>query len=52
MKLGFSPDFPLLSADLEFTVDVEVEWDGGADLSYAKATLTFAEAKLAALVAA
>jgi hypothetical protein len=29
MRLAFSPDFPLLSADLEFMVDVDVEWELG-----------------------
>jgi hypothetical protein len=32
MRLPFSPDFPLLSADIEFMVDCEVEWDGGPHL--------------------
>lgn len=30
MKLPFSPDFPLLSADLEFIIDADVEWESGS----------------------
>jgi hypothetical protein len=27
MKLGFCPDFPLLSADLEFVIEAYVDWE-------------------------